>query len=71
MRINVRIAAQGHNLPIICRKKKCLLWRAAISFRNSLHGILFLQSLSDELLSKNPGSWDFLLNALWIYLPFY
>lgn len=36
-----------------------------------LHGILFLQLLLDELLSKNPGSWDFLLNALWIYLPFY
>lgn len=39
-------------------------------FQKCLHGILFLQLFLDELLSKNPGSWDFLLNVLWIYLPF-
>jgi len=32
-------------------------------FPKCLHGILFLQPFSDEFLSKNPGSWDFLLNV--------
>lgn len=39
-------------------------------FQKCLHAILFLQSFLDELLSKNPGSLDFLLNVLWI-CPFW